>query len=157
MIQVLDPFRRFVATPQRILVTSGKKNIAVESNDRDITTRIAKFLAACMELDTVQKIHLVRIVRDVDVISDGTSFTCVHSGPVVVLLRGCTTSFYLDVALGELLGFLAADVDITELEQRLLPAILCGSIPTESTQPSSDDKRVTSTASVRDNISSLPN
>src|ERR1700722_3676153 len=100
MIQVPDLMRRFVLTSQRILVTSGKKSIAVESNERDITTQIAKFLASCIELDTVQKINLVRIVRDGDVISDGTNFTCIHSGPIVVLLRGSTTSFYLDIALG---------------------------------------------------------
>jgi hypothetical protein len=157
MTQIPDLLRRFAVTPQRTVVTSGKKSIAIESNDRETTVHIAKFIAAHMELDAVQKIHLVRIVRDGDVTSDGTNLSCVHCGPVVALLRGSTTSFYLDVALGELLGFLATDVDFNELTQRLLPAILCGSIPTESTLSGGDDKRVTSAASARDNLSALPN
>ena len=157
MTQNPDLLRRFVVTPQHTVVTFEDKSIEIESNDRNITAQIAKFLRAHAELDTVHGLRLVRIVRDGNVTSDGTNFTCVHSGPVVVLLRGSTTSFYLDVALGELLGFIAADVDITELRQRLLPAILCGSIPTDSTRPIRGDKRVTSAASVRDNISPPPN
>lgn len=151
MTRVPDLFRRFVATPQRVVVSFGKKSIAVESNDRSITTCVAKYLAAGMQMEAVQRIQFVRIVRDKDIPSDGTRFSCVHSGPIVLLLRGSTTSIFLDVALGELLGFLAADVDIQELEHRLLPAILCGTIPAEPTQHVGDDKQVTTTASARDN------
>jgi hypothetical protein len=157
MTHIPDLFKRFVPTPQRAVVTSGKKSIAIESNDRAITTCFAKFLAASMHLETVQKLQLIRIVRDEDATSDDKRFACVHSGPVVVLLRGCTTSLYLDVALGELLGFIASDVAIAELEQRLLPAILCGSIPAELAHTGHDDKRVTSAASARDNLTSLSN
>lgn len=157
MTQIPDLMRRFVATPQRVFVSFGKKSIAVESNERSITTSVARYLAANMQLETVRKIQLVRMIRDKDVISDGTRFSCVQSGPIVALLRGTTTSFFLDIALGELLGFLASDVDLKELEQRLLPAILCGTIPSESSQPVGDDKQVTSAASARDNLAHAHN
>ena len=157
MTQVPDPFRRFVDTPQRAVVSSGKKTISIESNERAIATCVANFLAVSVHLETVRKIHLVRIVREKDVPSDSARFTCVHSGPILVLLRGCTTSLLLDLALGELLGFVASDVDIKEMEQRLLPAILCGSIPVESAASIRDDKQVTSTASARDNLTQLTN
>jgi len=157
MTQIPDLLRRFVTTPHRAVVSSGKRDIAIESNERAITTCVTKFITACRKLDSTQRIRLVRIVRDSDVVSDGKNLACVHSGPIVALLRGSTTSFYMDVALGELLGFLASDVDIKELEQRLLPALLSGSIPTEFAHSNRDDKQVTSTASARDNLSSLTN
>jgi hypothetical protein len=120
---VPDLLRRFVSTPHHATVLRDGTRIAVETNDPELIAAMRR-VAVSHSGDQARSTLSMKVVRDADAPCDGTQVTVLRSWPLLTLLAGTGTVLSFDCERGEILGFVAADVDPQHFAGTLLPILL---------------------------------
>jgi hypothetical protein len=116
----LDVLRRFVPMPLKAMYRVGHLQVMVQTNDFALIPRLlpgTKFDASS-EWDWAWK-----LVRDADATGSLAPAICLKSDTLTIVTMGTALVLGVDHERREVLGFIAADVDVHTYQEFLVPFI----------------------------------
>jgi hypothetical protein len=124
---VPDLLRRFTRTPLRFNFRIRETQVLLETNDSRLVAVTASFgseetLHSGLGGHAYKRQFHWKLVRE-DELSHDTNFSIVVTDDLFVVFRGDKTVISVDRSLGEVLGFVAADVSDEEMRTQMFPLL----------------------------------
>jgi hypothetical protein len=118
-----DMLRRFVATPYIFNLFSGEDSVSIQSNDLEVALKVRHL---CLTGGRQWRIAVKawKLIREAATPAEQADLLVFENRPLKTLHRGINTMLVYDRARGELLGFVASDVNTNELITSLIPALI---------------------------------
>lgn len=120
-----DLMRRFTPTPYVFELNSGTGVIRIEAEDLQLALSL-RHVCSAQSADIGEPIVFWRLVRERrGAMPQAAESIFFSSGKLRMLLHGTGTLLIQDMERREVLGFIGAEVQVTQLTEKLIPLLRC--------------------------------